>query len=54
MKCPETIGAIHMTKSEMIEFCDFCRGITMPLNVDAVLLVFNHIDKAANYADREY
>lgn len=49
-----SMDAVHMTKTDMMEFCQFCYGITEPVSADAVLKVFNEIDKAADWADREY
>ena len=48
------MDAVHMTKTDMMEFCQFCYGIQEPVSADAVLKVFNEIDKAADWADREY
>lgn len=50
----DTMPGVHFTKAQCQEFCSFCAGVTEPVSADAVLLVFNHIDKAANYADKEY
>lgn len=49
-----SMDAVHMTRTDMMEFYQFCYGITEPVSADAVMRVFNEIDRAANWADREY